>query len=150
MGAPPSGPPSSPPKVPEGAATAPLASELPGEPWFYRTPSGEVQGPFETKRMKQWHDFRYFSEDLPVKIEWYADFYPLASLFTNFEVAFAEATSHPEAELKRMQPPPPTSMSVWDDPVSQTSAAPKAPPPSQPSPKSVPSQPPPQPEARAQ
>ncbi|MAC17875.1 MAG: hypothetical protein CMC97_06215 [Flavobacteriales bacterium] len=67
--------------------------------WWYKTPAGDVHGPFETTRMRQWHENRYFKHELPVKLDWYKDFYPLGSLYgQNWADAFTTSPAHPPVE----------------------------------------------------
>ncbi|KAF7729266.1 hypothetical protein EC973_004796 [Apophysomyces ossiformis] len=48
--------------------------------WFYRDPSGNIQGPFEAQEMQEWYKAGFFSATLLVKREDEARFEPLASL----------------------------------------------------------------------
>ena len=70
--------------------------------WWYKTPTGDVHGPFTPFQMQLWHRHMLFKRDLPVKLEWYKDFYPLGSLYEqNWADAFFRTPAHPPVE----QPP---------------------------------------------
>jgi PERQ amino acid-rich with GYF domain-containing protein len=58
------------------------------EQWFYRDPQGNVQGPYETSSMRQWHEARYFTSDLPIKLRQWMGFHPLGAVFPDSETAF--------------------------------------------------------------
>jgi len=78
--------------------------------WFYRTPEGIVQGPFSNGKMRAWHAYGYFAPELPTKINMYNNFYPLRSLFPDFQQAFQLQPTHPQQEvdfLVAQAPPPP-------------------------------------------
>lgn len=37
--------------------------------WFYRDPTGQIQGPFNSKKMLNWYNRKYFPETLPLRRE---------------------------------------------------------------------------------
>lgn len=45
--------------------------------WFYRDPSGQVQGPFKANVMQEWYSAKYFNDDLLVRPAEAAEFIPL-------------------------------------------------------------------------
>ncbi|KAG0178068.1 hypothetical protein DFQ29_003973, partial [Apophysomyces sp. BC1021] len=66
--------------------------------WFYRDPSGNVQGPFEAQEMQEWYKAGFFSSSLLVKREDEARFEPLVALIRmvgNEEQPFL--TAYPQA-----------------------------------------------------
>jgi len=58
--------------------------------WFYSDPQGNVQGPFDTESMRQWHEAGYFTPELPVKLRHWVGFHVLRSLFRDADEAFAQ------------------------------------------------------------
>lgn len=46
--------------------------------WFYRDPSGQMQGPFPTEKMLHWYNRKYFPETLPLRREQDVIFEPLS------------------------------------------------------------------------
>lgn len=49
-----------------------------GTRWFYRDPSGQMQGPFPTEKMLHWYNRKYFPETLPLRREQDVIFEPLS------------------------------------------------------------------------
>jgi hypothetical protein len=45
----------------------PLTQVVPSVQWFYRDPSGNVQGPFQSQEMNEWFHDNYFDASLPVR-----------------------------------------------------------------------------------
>ena len=55
-----------------------------------------MQGPYETASMRQWHEARYFTHDLPIKLKHWAGFHPLGVVFRDAETAFRPNSNTPE------------------------------------------------------
>lgn len=56
--------------------------------WSYLDPQNNVQGPFHTSEMRQWHDAGYFKFDLPIKLSNWLHFHPLGLVYPNQATAF--------------------------------------------------------------
>ncbi|KAJ3191065.1 proteasome core particle subunit beta 2 [Irineochytrium annulatum] len=82
---------------------APLVNPpgLPITNWFYRDPSGSIQGPFSTDQMQDWYGKSYFSEDLPIKRDADAVFEPLSRYLLRYgrDRPFYEAVEEADALL---------------------------------------------------
>lgn len=71
-----------------GALSADLAKAEPAPPlwsadeaeWFYKDPSGQVQGPFKANVMQDWHAAKYFTDDLLVRRDEVGHFEPLGKV----------------------------------------------------------------------
>lgn len=58
---------------------ASLPTITPETNWFYRDPSGHIQGPFQSSRMLEWYNGGYFPESLPLRREQDVFFEPLST-----------------------------------------------------------------------
>lgn len=65
------------------------------EEWMYRDPQGNVQGPFNVRNMRQWHERNYFMPDLPIKLVPWNNFYAMRVLFPNINDAFLSVPREP-------------------------------------------------------
>lgn len=52
-------------RLPPPSSKTPLVSA--DTKWYYRDPSGQIQGPFPTKKMLHWYSRKYFPETLPLR-----------------------------------------------------------------------------------
>merc|ERR1712130_10139 len=58
--------------------------------WYYRDPSGQEQGPFDTQQMAQWFNDGYFPKDLPIRYDQKIPFVQLNDWFLQGMTAFLE------------------------------------------------------------
>lgn len=79
---------SSPPLMTTTSSLPPMVPES----WFYRDPQNTVQGPYETASMRQWHEARYFTPDLPIKLAHWQEFHSLGAVFPDSDFAFSPDT----------------------------------------------------------
>ena len=86
----------------QGSNISSVAQNMPNLPfdkWHYRLPNGDVRGPYQLDRMRQWQRRNYFQRNLPIKLDWYKGFYPLKALFPDEKAAFTKEPIHPQNEL---------------------------------------------------
>jgi hypothetical protein len=86
------------------------------ESWFYRDPQNNVQGPYETASMRQWHEACYFTPELPIKLRHWPVFHPLRAVFPDSETAFSPntATQEPyQSPPPQMRQGPPGGMCIF-------------------------------------
>ncbi|KAJ2557613.1 AP-2 complex subunit sigma [Coemansia sp. RSA 1933] len=77
--------------------------------WWYRDPQGEIQGPFSTSHMQEWHALGYFPTDLQVCHDGGAGFQLLSSMIASLgnaqspflitALAYASSTRSPASEI---------------------------------------------------
>ena len=63
---------------------------VPGAPWYYSDPQGNIQGPFRGEEMRQWLEAGYFKSDLPISQQQTGHFHPLSALFPDLSEAFVD------------------------------------------------------------
>ena len=64
--------------------------------------------------MRQWHEARYFTHDLPIKLKHWKGFHPLGAVFRDTDTAFRPNSSPPEPS-----PTPITAPRIVEDDVTQ-------------------------------
>eukprot|EP00397_Hematodinium_sp_SG-2012_P000169 GEMP01000169.1.p1 GENE.GEMP01000169.1~~GEMP01000169.1.p1 ORF type:complete len:1767 (+),score=556.41 GEMP01000169.1:1918-7218(+) len=81
-----------------------IVEGLPMDQWFYITPRGSIEGPFDLEHMRAWRNQGYFQKNLMVSINWYHKFYPLHTIFSDWGRCFDVTPAHPEQELAYIIP----------------------------------------------
>ena len=94
---------SSPPaQQPQGAT--PSGFVIPADAiWSYLDPKGNIQGPFRTSQMRNWHERHYFTDALPMRVENSAPemrFTPMNVIFPRLENAFLPQRSPRAADAR--------------------------------------------------
>merc|ERR1711972_867346 len=70
--------------------------------------------------MRAWFAQGYFVRHLQVRLNWYQTYYPLETLFPDWETSFAVPPNHPLQETQHLIPPEPTLQEIpsqhgeWD------------------------------------
>jgi hypothetical protein len=80
---------------PPGMAIAPPPGLAYVDEWHYKDAQHNVQGPYPTSSMRQWHEAGYFTDDLPLKMTNWKAFHTLKQIFPNTAVAFTGKTKEP-------------------------------------------------------
>lgn len=68
-----------------------------GSCWYYKDPSGKVQGPFSTQQMRNWHQVGYFKNELPIRFK-DGSFYRLDHLYPEAPFQNLPHTVDPRAQ----------------------------------------------------
>jgi hypothetical protein len=66
---------------------------------------GNVQGPFRTSEMRQWHEAGYFKPQLHMRLGEQGPFRMLAEMYPNLDEAFVRAPARPQPQPQAQAQP---------------------------------------------
>jgi len=92
--------------------TDPPKQDLNHHQWWYKDPTGVVQGPFDTNKMRDWHKQGFFKNDLPIRCKDNTPFVPLGDWFKAGFPAFLDKVPEDWQTLEEI--PDPTTADAHD------------------------------------